>query len=289
MYLPLPRMRQTPFHVGLPSQVFAVVCDFSGTITHPFGFLINRGFLDTFDQEGIHLGWRQTFPYSSRPSFQSMQSLMASSSVAHKWKEAKGRFPTDEDTIQLFFKYMDTQQDLFENHTYALPYTKDVFDLLQHEYGVFLAATSEFPDTLNSVVQEKLEEDGVFLDVVTGSEYGARPKPFMLYECMQRLNVWPISSVVKVGDTVDDILEGKASGCWTVGVTAHSSMLNKYLSDWIQYEPAGLLSETKLQTRIGNEMFDAGADYVISTLFDLPYVVEEINKKLCEGKSPCRV
>lgn len=42
-----------------------------------------------------------------------------------------------------------------------------------------------------------------------------RPTPFMLFECMRQLNVFPVKSVVKVGDTLTDILEGKNAGAWS--------------------------------------------------------------------------
>lgn len=47
----------------------------------------------------------------------------------------------------------------------------------------------------------------------------------MLFACMQRLRVWPVSRVVKVGDTISDISEGKSAGAWAIGILTGSNLV----------------------------------------------------------------
>ena len=42
---------------------------------------------------------------------------------------------------------------------------------------------------------------------------------------MRRLNVYPPSAVVNVGDTVVDIQEGKNAGAWSIGILTSSNLL----------------------------------------------------------------
>jgi phosphonoacetaldehyde hydrolase len=76
----------------------------------------------------------------------------------------------------------------------------------------------------------------------------------MIYEVMESLNIYPPASVVKVGDTSKDIAEGNNAGAWTVGV----------------YET-------------GNDRFDslrdAGADFLIPSVRDLPPVISRIENE----------
>ena len=46
-----------------------------------------------------------------------------------------------------------------------------------------------------------------------------RPSPLAIYHAMVSLGVYPASSVVKVDDTVPGLMEGKAAGAWTVGIS----------------------------------------------------------------------
>jgi phosphonoacetaldehyde hydrolase len=46
-----------------------------------------------------------------------------------------------------------------------------------------------------------------------------RPAPFMIYENMRKLNVYPANKMVKLGDTVADIYEGLNAGMWVVAFT----------------------------------------------------------------------
>src|SRR5207248_1699193 len=46
-----------------------------------------------------------------------------------------------------------------------------------------------------------------------------RPAPWMVFRIMEAAGVFPPAAVVKVGDTVPDVEEGRNAGAWSVGVT----------------------------------------------------------------------
>ena len=46
----------------------------------------------------------------------------------------------------------------------------------------------------------------------------ARPAPWMCLENAKRLGVYPMESVVKIGDTLPDVEEGLNAGMWTIGL-----------------------------------------------------------------------
>ena len=53
-----------------------------------------------------------------------------------------------------------------------------------------------------------------------------RPAPWMIFRCMEALNVYPPAAVVKVGDTVIDIEDGLNAGAWSVGVVDSSNEMS---------------------------------------------------------------
>ena len=79
----------------------------------------------------------------------------------------------------------------------------------------------------------------------------------------------------KFGDSKNDILEGLNANCWSVGVARWSINMNLH-----SIEDAYGLSIHDVQDRLNysrNVLEEAGADYVIDTLKDLPRVIEDIN------------
>ena len=52
-----------------------------------------------------------------------------------------------------------------------------------------------------------------------------RPNPYMIFRNMQFLGLTDVRRVMKVGDTVSDIREGKNAGLFTVGVIEGSSAM----------------------------------------------------------------
>jgi phosphonoacetaldehyde hydrolase len=52
---------------------------------------------------------------------------------------------------------------------------------------------------------------------------GGRPAPWMIFENMKRLGVYPPEVCVKVGDTASDMLEGRNAGMTSIGVCESSN------------------------------------------------------------------
>ena len=97
----------------------------------------------------------------------------------------------------------------------------------------------------------------------------------MIYENMRQAGIYPISSVVKVGDTTMDILEGVNAGVWTVGILEGSSQVG------LSFEEAERMSETEkavLYEQAEKKYMDAGADYVIRDITELPKIIKLINE-----------
>jgi phosphonatase-like hydrolase len=81
---------------------------------------------------------------------------------------------------------------------------------------------------------------------VTSDEVpNGRPYPDMIFEAMKHTGVKDVKKVVKVGDTVSDILEGNAAGCGlVVGVTSGSftySQLQDEKPDYLIHEVSEVL------------------------------------------------
>ena len=97
---------------------------------------------------------------------------------------------------------------------------------------------------------------------------------------MEALDVFPPRAVVKVGDTVVDIEDGRNAGVWSVAVVDSSSEMG--LSE---AEFAALSASERAARRqaVRKKFADAGADEVIDDLSQLPKYVRELNRRLTDS------
>lgn len=99
---------------------------------------------------------------------------------------------------------------------------EDVFRHL-HGLGIRVALNSGFPKVIVDTIVHRFEwlVEGLVDDCIASDEVErGRPFPFMIAELMRRAGIVASKEVVKVGDTVVDIQEGRMAGCGLViGVT----------------------------------------------------------------------
>ena len=168
-----------------------------------------------------------------------------------------------------------------------LPDAKNTFDILRMGYKLKIGSTTGyFRETVNIIENDLIKENIYFDAIVAGDdvENGYRPRPYMIFKNLEKLNISPIQSILKVDDTTAGIKEGLEAGCWTVGVSKYSSLM-----DFHDLEDEDDMSITELSLReeqVKNKLLEAGAHYVVSSLKEIPAVVEDINRRLRDGVIP---
>ena len=92
---------------------------------------------------------------------------------------------------------------------------------------------------------------------------------------MEALKISGVQNVVKVGDTVSDIKEGKNAGVISVGILEGSSEMG------LTQEEYEALDELQREIRLekAKNVFEAaGADYVIKNMKELPQLIEKLGQ-----------
>ena len=170
-------------------------------------------------------------------------------------------------------------------YSVPIPGVGDTVQQLRKQ-GLKIGSTTGYTSQMMKQVLPKARGLGYEADcVVTPDVTGAsRPTPFMLYECMRRLNVYPPSAVVKVGDTVVDIQEGKNAGAWSIGILTGSNLLGLTQAEYEAMAPDEL--EQRKQAA-AERYLEAGADLVIDSIRELPDAVAEINRRMAEQEAAC--
>jgi phosphonatase-like hydrolase len=113
-----------------------------------------------------------------------------------------------------FYEYADEVK--------ALPGAEDIFLWLK-EKGVRIALNTGFSDTIARTILDRFQwqEKGLVDDFIGSNEVEeGRPSPFMIHELMKRAGIDDPNEVIKIGDTIVDIEEGRNAGClYVIGVT----------------------------------------------------------------------
>src|SRR3989338_6864199 len=127
-----------------------------------------------------------------------------------------------------------------------MPGTSDTFSYLKKN-GIFVATGSGFPQVVTDAINEKLgwKEKGLIDYGTCGAAAGGgRPKPNMINAVLiatqklspdidksQKQDSFDYSVVLKVGDTVEDIQEGKNVGATTIAVVSGTQTLETLLKE----------------------------------------------------------
>ena len=122
--------------------------------------------------------------------------------------------------------YRDFVQELESNlrHVSEIDGASETFQYLKSR-GIFVGVGSGFPARVVEAIVSQLgwRENGLVDYVGSAEQVGVgRPNPKMIHDAMQQLGVTKPQKVVKIGDTIVDIQEGKNADVWTIAVLTGS-------------------------------------------------------------------
>lgn len=100
-----------------------------------------------------------------------------------------------------------------------MPYVRELFAAMR-QCKTFIYLNTGFERALAKTIIETVKLDNL-IDGYIGSDEvkNGRPHPDMIITVMEELGIYDASRVMKIGDTVSDLLEGHAAGCgWNIAV-----------------------------------------------------------------------
>jgi phosphonatase-like hydrolase len=131
--------------------------------------------------------------------------------------------PDDANAIKIYNLFVDelaTAYDSFELK--PQPGAEETFQLLKDRNILSVLNTGYNEKTAVSILEKLRWETGKQIDgLITASDVqNNRPQPDMILLAMQKFGIDNASEVIKVGDSIIDIEEGKNAGCSiTIGIT----------------------------------------------------------------------
>lgn len=255
-----------------PSQTQIIVFDWAGT-TVDFGCMAPvEAFKKAFDSVGIEVKQEEIRKPMGMSKIDHVRTMFQMERISNLWKEKYGDMWTEED-VQKVYKVSETAllETVGENSE-PKPYVLETIAKLR-EKGIHIGSTTGYNKAMMEIVLEKSQEAGFKVDSLVTSEDTqgkGRPYPYMIYKNMERFGIQKASSVIKVGDTVADILEGKNANVKTIAVVDGSSEMGLSLEE---FEALSEEEKEIHRSRVRQVFLKAGADKVIQ---DFRELLEEI-------------
>jgi len=264
------------------TSVRAVVFDWAGT-TVDFGCTAPvEAFTKAFASRGIDVDEDDVRAPMGRPKRDHLMLLLSLPTVARQWAASHGGSPTSAAVDDLYRDVERLMDEIAPQHVDLLPDVLAVVETLRAA-GLAIGSCTGYPRRLMAILEPLAAQLGYSPDAsVTPDDVPeGRPAPYMCYCNALRLKIFPMDSMVKVGDTVSDVLEGRAAGMWTVATLLGGSELG--LARTVVAE----LDGAELERRMGAaraRLLEAGAHYVLDSVSELPGAVADIDRRLRSGE-----
>jgi phosphonoacetaldehyde hydrolase len=262
----------------------AVVFDWAGTVID-FGSLAPMAaFVELFERYGVQISIDEARVPMGLAKWDHIHALGTNPHIAAQWLQARGHAFCDADCDELYAVFTPMNAASVVHHAQLIPGALPVIEGLRAQ-GLKIGSTTGYNRPIMDVVTPLAAQQGYVPDnlVCAGDMDSARPGPLMMVRTLAELQVWPPAAVVKVDDTVPGLQEGRAIGCWVVGLAVTGNTLGLTQTQWLALDAK---EQQDLREQATADLRAGGAHYVIDGVADLPPVVSQIQARMARGEQP---
>ena len=266
------------------SPIAAVIIDWAGT-TIDWGCVAPVvAIQETFLEQGLSISTSDARLHMGLAKKEHLKSILNLESVANQWIFKHGRSFSDRD-VNTLYSYLERKLlDCLASYSTLIDGTLPLFDELRSK-GIPIGSTTGYTSEMMRIVQPKAAKLGYKPDiVVTPDQVGlGRTAPLMIYSNAIQLKAYPLHRVIKIGDTIADIAEGKNAGCWTIGLALSGNALGLTKSEINELD---FSTKDTLFKNARDQLFKAGADYVVDSIADCGTIIESIALRIRDNHRP---
>lgn len=250
----------------------AVIFDWAGTTVDYGCFAPVQAFVEVFRHAGIEPTMDEVREPMGMLKIDHIRTMLNMQRIHDLWVEKYKRAPQEDDVKALYDLFEEKLMSILDQFSSPKPYLLETIQKLR-EKGIKIGSTTGYTDEMMAIVVPKAKEAGYDPDAwfsPNSVNNAGRPYPYMIFKNMEALHIQSVENVVKVGDTVSDIKEGKNAGVFSVGVVEGSSEMG------LTEEEYNSLSEEERAEKVEavkERFISAGADAVILNLKELFTVI----------------
>ncbi|NWG33469.1 MAG: phosphonoacetaldehyde hydrolase [Chloroflexi bacterium] len=265
-------------------KVQAVILDWAGTTVDFGSFAPTAVFIRLFAERGVTITAADARSGMGLMKKDHLRAILARPSVAAAWETQHGAPASDADIDSLFEAFVPMQIEVVKEYAEPIPGCLQAIEELRQR-GLKIGSTTGYIRAMMDALMPAAAEKGYAPDstVCPDEVPNGRPYPWMVYQNMMNLNVFPVEAVVKVGDTLADIEEGLNAGTWAVGLSQTGNLIGLTQE---AFEALSDQERTAALAKAETQLYQAGAHYVIEGIWDLPNLISDIEFRLARGEKP---
>ena len=263
--------------------VQGVICDWAGTMVD-FGSLSPvAAFKEAFTKFGFDVSFEEIRAHMGMLKLDHTKAILES--AKNRFFDQFGRYPELEDAKAIYHHFEPALFHSLKEHSKPIRGAVSFAEALKHK-DIKLGSTTGYTCSMMEVVLNEAGKEGYRPEcyICPSAYLPGRPHPFMIIKNAIELEMYPLSSVVKIGDTVSDIREGLNAGCWSIGVAMSGNELGLSQEE-LEALPMEIKEEKIADAR--KRLKDAGAHYVLDGIWEALPLIEIINEKIIQGEKPC--
>jgi len=265
-------------------MIKAVIFDWAGT-TVDFGCMApTLVFIDVFSQWGINLSIDEARGPMGLAKMDHVRKLMEIDRVRNEWQGLYNRYPGENDVVVLYNQLEPALVKIAGDFANVIPGVPQVMVELRKQ-EILIGSTTGYVRSMMEQVVPVAGRQGFKPDSIVCSDEvpEGRPAPWGCFLNAQRMNIWPMSEMVKIGDTVADIKEGLNAGMWTIGCTLSGNEVGLPEQEVDELDPD---IRRRMIWSAEEKLLKAGAHFVIDGVWACLPVLDEISSRIVSGEKP---
>jgi phosphonoacetaldehyde hydrolase len=266
------------------SEIAAVVFDWAGTMID-FGCVAPiRALQAAFAEEGLPITEPQARKDMGRAKLDHVAAILADPDVSRAWSSRFGAAPGPAEIRLIYSRLEPLMRTEAAAHSQLIAGAADLAAWLTAE-GVKIGSSTGYTREMMAGILPRAAAQGYAPEVVVcaGETREGRPSPLPMWRALTELGAYPAWRCVKIDDACVGIEEGRAAGAWTIGVSVSGNGVGLSLESW---NALGDTEKDRLRAASETALWDAEADYVISTIAEARDVITEIDRRIGSGERP---
>lgn len=223
------------------------------------------GVFGDFKEYGICPTMEETRKPMGMLKWDHIKTMLQMERIGNEFKRIHGREFTDDDVNEMHDKFAESLMRVLDQFAEPKDYVVETVRKLR-EMGVKIGSTTGYTDKMMEIVTREAKKAGYAPDCWFSPDstgHIGRPYPYMVFRNVETLGVSDVRRVMKVGDTISDIKEGKNAGAFTVGIIEGSSEMALTKAE---YEALSEEEREKKIAEVKERYLAAGADAVVQDI-----------------------
>ena len=192
--------------------------------------------------------------------------------------------PSEREVDDLFAAFIPMQMDCLAACSAVIPGVPAAVAALRAR-GIRIGSTTGYTRPMLDLLLAVAAAGGYRPDcaLCPDDTAGGRPAPWMCYLNAIALRTFPMQTMVKIGDTISDIEEGRNAGMWTIGIVRTGNMIGLTAEDLAALPAADRDARLEAARR---KLAKAGPHYLADAVADCVPLVDAIGERLEKGERP---